>query len=144
MKKTFFTVLLLFSLLRTYAQSGGTPAYDPTASASLFFTALLEEDAPALSRLLTPDFGIVSFDGKLIDGGTLAQSLAGGFIVIDAGSLYSLQTRTYGEAAVTNGTWQVRGTFQNRGFDTEVVFTVVSVRQGGSWKVASVQLTPIR
>ncbi|GAB3180416.1 nuclear transport factor 2 family protein [Telluribacter humicola] len=144
MKKTLFIALFLLSILRAYAQSGGAPAYDPTTSANLFFNALLEEDATTLSRLLTPDFGIVSFDGKIIDGGTLAQSLAGGFIVIDAGSIYSLQTRTYGEAAVTNGTWQVRGTFQNRGFDTEVVFTVVSVRQGGSWKVASVQMTPTR
>ncbi|WP_247237081.1 nuclear transport factor 2 family protein [Telluribacter sp. SYSU D00476] len=144
MKNLVFTLLFALSTLATYAQSGSLSAQDPTASTHAFFEALLNEDGRALGSLLTPDFGIVSFDGSIIDGGTLAQSVAGGFIVIDSGTLYSLRTRTYGDAAVTNGNWQVRGTFQNRGFDTEVVFTVVSVRQGGSWKVASVQMTPTR
>ncbi|HEV7349297.1 nuclear transport factor 2 family protein [Telluribacter sp.] len=144
MKNIVFTCFLLLSTLSTYAQSGNFSTNDPTASASAFFEALLNEDGTTLSRLLTPDFGIVSFDGSIIDGGTLTQSVAGGYIVIDTGTLYSLRTRTYGDAAVTNGTWRVSGKFQGNGFNTEVVFTVVSVRQGGSWKVASVQMTPIR
>jgi hypothetical protein len=142
MKNIVFLFLLLGSPLGTYAQSGAWP--DPAGSANAFFEALLGRDSRSLATLLAPDFALVSFDGSLLDAGTLVQAVASGYVVIESGTLWSLLTRTYGEAAVTTGTWRVRGSFQGNRFDTEVVFTVVSVRQGGSWRVASVQMTPIR
>ena len=141
MKKVFLTCFLTLVALTTFAQQNYPPA-NPTECAEGFFKALLEEDGPAMRSLLTADFAIVSFDGSLVDGGTLAEAMSGGYIDIETGTLSGTSTRTYGDAGIVTGTWRARGTLQGNRFENSLVFTCVCVRQGGAWRVASVQMTP--
>ncbi len=141
MKKAFLTWLLALATLPTFAQQINPPT-NPTESTEAFFKALLDENGAALRPLLTTDFVILSFDGSLVDGNSLAEAMNGGYFNIEIGTLSGTQTRTYGDAAVVTGTWRAKGSFQGNRFENTLAFTSVCVRQGGAWKVASVQMTP--
>jgi len=141
MKKTCLTWLLALVSLTALAQQINPPT-NPAECTEAFFQALLDENGPALRPLLTTDFAMMSFDGSLMDGGSLAEAMSGGYVNIETGTLSSTRTRPYGEAAVVTGTWRARGTVQGIRFENELAFTSLCVRQGGAWKVASLQMTP--
>ena len=69
-KKVFPICLLMLTTLVALARQG-TPPNSPAECTQAFFEALSAKDAPALRALLTTDFNMVSFDGNLVDGGTL-------------------------------------------------------------------------
>jgi ketosteroid isomerase-like protein len=144
----FMKILLfvcLFSLTQTIASSQTNSfAEDPAASTTTFFQSLLDKKSSELTRVITSDFGVVSFDGEIVDGYTLSQAVSEGYLVIEEASTSGLRTRSYGDAAIITGNWKTKGNVQGTRFDTEVVFTSMCVKQGGSWKVASMQFTPIR
>ena len=141
MKKVLLTWLLALTATISLAQST-YPSNDPAECTEAFFKALLDEDGAALGSLLTPDFAIMSFDGSLMDGRSLAEAVSGGYINIETGSLSGTRTRPYGDAAVVTGAWRAKGSLQGSRFENTLAFTSVCVRQGGAWKVASVQMTP--
>lgn len=144
MKKILLCGLLAMGSLTTYAQASFSRPQDATECSAAFFKALLDEDSNVLNNILADDFSIVSFDGQQVDRDMLAQGVAQGYIVVDTGMTSGIRTRSYGDVGVVTGTWNVKGKIENNGFQNEVTYTVVSVKQGGSWKVSAVQLTPVR
>ena len=144
MKRIYATCLLLGVMSLAWARPRqGTPPGNPTECTQAFFDALLAKDIPTLRSLLTIDYAMVSFDGRLIDGTTLAEAVASGYITIESGDVSRSYARLYGEAGVVTGTWNARGNLQGFRFDNQISFMAVCVRQGGAWKLAGVQLTPI-
>jgi len=144
MKIIIVISLLSFGYFSSHAQSGFSRPQDAAECSNAFFKALLDEDTNSLNDILGDDFSIVSFDGRQIDRNTLAQGVAQGYITVDSGMMSETRTKSYGDVGVVTGTWNVRGKIQNNSFQNEVSYTVVSVKKGGSWKVSTVQLTPIR
>ncbi len=141
MKKSLLAWLFALTAFTTFAQQINPPT-NATESTEAFFQALVDENSTTLRSLLTTDFVILSFDGSQVDGGTLAEGMNGGYINIETGVLSRVGTRTYGDAAIVTGTWRARGAVQGNRFENTLAFTSVCVRQGGAWKVASVQMTP--
>jgi ketosteroid isomerase-like protein len=142
MKKISGTCLLLMLMSVTLARET-LPPNTPAECAQAFFDALLAKDTPALRSLLTVDYAMVSFDGSLVDGPTLAEAIASGYITIERGDVSRSYARLYGDAGIVTGTWNARGNLQSYKFDNQISFMAVCVRQGGAWKLAGVQLTPI-
>ncbi|WP_080237410.1 nuclear transport factor 2 family protein [Spirosoma rigui] len=139
-----FVAGLLFSTA-TFAQQTADPTQDPTALGNAFFKAMLDEDATTLGKLLASDFSIISFDGHKVDGDMLVQGVGGGFVVIETGVVSNAQTRQYNsDSAVMTGNWKVKGNIQGQALESDATFSVVSAKQGGSWKVVNVQFTPGR
>ncbi|GAB3891201.1 nuclear transport factor 2 family protein [Spirosoma agri] len=137
--------VLLFTTATTFAQQATDLAQDPTALGNAFFKALLDENGDAVSKLITSDFSLVSFDGNAVAGDLLAQGMNGGYIVVETAALSNAQTRQYNnDAAVMTGTWKAKGSVRGQAFDSTVSFSVVSVKQGSSWKIANIQFTPIQ
>jgi ketosteroid isomerase-like protein len=132
-------LLSLASLVRAQQAFAPTNANDCTLA---FFTALADKDAATLRSLVTVDFSMVSFDGRLIDGAALSEALASGYITIERGDVSGTYTRLYGDAGLTTGTWEARGSLQGYTFRNHISFMAVCVRQGGRWKLAGMQLTP--
>lgn len=129
----------------TFAQTTTDPTQDPAALSSAFFKAMLDEDSGTLGKLIASDFSITSFDGQVVDGDLLQQGVGGGFVIFETGVVSDARTRQYNnDAAVTTGTWKVKGSIQGQGLDATSAFTVVSAKQGGSWKIVNVQFTPTR
>lgn len=119
-----------------------TAPSDATAAAKEFFTALTDKNGDALGKLLGNDFVLLSFDGQTVDSATLLEGVSGGYITIETGNTYSNYTRTYQDTGVVTGIWNVKGELQGQNFNNRLAYTVVSVRQGGTWKIVSVQFTP--
>jgi hypothetical protein len=139
-----FVAGLLFSTA-TFAQQTADPTQDPTALGNAFFKAMLDEDGTTLGKLLASDFSIISFDGHKVDGDMLVQGVGGGFVVIETGVVSNAQTRQYNsDSAVMTGNWKVKGNIQGQALESDATFSVVSAKQGGSWKVVNVQFTPGR
>jgi len=144
MKKLVLLGLFALGSFTTYAQASFSRPQDATECSNAFFKALLDEDSNALNNVLADDFLIVSFDGQQVDRDMLSQGVAQGYITIDTGMISGTRTRNYGDVGVITGTWNVKGKIENNGFQNEVTYTVVSVKNAGNWKVSSVQLTPVR
>lgn len=140
-KKAFLSLILTFVAFVARAQQNFLPA-NPAECTQSFFTALTEENTPAVRALLTIDFSMVSFDGSLIDAATLAEAISSGSITIERGDVQRMYSRVYGDAGIVTGTWDARGKLQGYDFQNRISFMAVCVRQGASWKVAGVQFTP--
>jgi hypothetical protein len=111
---------------------------------NMFFKGLLEEDGKLLDNILSADFSVTSFDGRLIDRNTLIGGLSEGYLTVDTGMMSGMRTRNYSDVGVVTGIWSVRGQLQNNSFNNELAYMVICVRAGGSWKVSAVQFTPVR
>ena len=133
--------LLVLTACVALAQQRPLPN-SPTECAQAFFDALLAKDDQALRSLLTTDFDMVSFDGNLVDGGTLAEAIDSGYIAIESGDVSRTYARLYGDAGIVTGTWNAKGNLQGYKFENQISFMAVCVRQGGTWKLAGVQLSP--
>ncbi|GAB3576266.1 hypothetical protein GCM10027578_41830 [Spirosoma luteolum] len=137
-------VLLASASFAQQTASSTDPTQDPTALGNAFFKAMLDEDG-TIGKLLTADFNLTSFDGQSVGGDLLGQGLGGGYVIIETATVSAVQTRQYNsDAAVMTGNWKAKGSVQGQTFDQTIAFTVTSVKQGSSWKVASVQFTPMR
>jgi ketosteroid isomerase-like protein len=137
--KGFMIPVCLFLMHATFAQN---PPSDPGAAASQFLNALVEEDAGTLGSLIGNDFVLLSFDGEVVDSGTLLEGVSSGYVVIESGSTYRNYVRNYHDTGIVTGIWNVKGTLQGHSFNNRLAYTLVTVRQGASWKVVSVQFTP--
>ena len=144
MKTIFLLILITVSANTARAQAGFTQPIDATDCSNIFFKALLEEDSKSLDKLLSSDFSITSFDGKAIDRNLLIQALDQGYITIESGMLSGTNTRNYGDVGIVTGSWSAKGQIQNNSFGNDLVYMVVCVKSGGTWKVSAVQFTPIR
>ncbi|AQG81172.1 nuclear transport factor 2 family protein [Spirosoma montaniterrae] len=142
MKSILLLVAGLVFATATFAQTAPTdPMQDPTALTNAFFKAMLDEDG-TLNKYLTSDFSITSFDGQTVDGDLLAQGVGGGFVIVETATISDARTRQYNnDAAVTTGNWKAKGSIQGQGFDSNVAFSVTSVKQGTGWKIANIQFT---
>jgi hypothetical protein len=119
-----------------------TPPSDASSAAKEFFTSLSESKTSTLQQLLGSDFLLLSFDGQTVDAATLLEGISGGYVVIDSGNTYGNQTRSYQDTGVVTGIWNVRGSVSGQSFNNRLAYTVVAVKQGGAWKIVSVQFTP--
>ncbi len=144
MKKILLFSFLTLASFCSYAQASFSRPQDATECSNAFFKALLDEDTNALNDILADDFSIVSFDGQQVDRDMLAQGVAQGYIIVDSGIISGTRSKDYGDVGVISGTWNVKGKIENNSFQNQVTYTVVAVKKGGSWKVSTVQLTPVR
>ena len=114
--------LLVLTACVALAQQRPLPN-SPTECAQAFFDALLAKDDQALRSLLTTDFD-------------------SGYIAIESGDVSRTYARLYGDAGIVTGTWNAKGNLQGYKFENQISFMAVCVRQGGTWKLAGVQLSP--
>lgn len=145
MRSLFTFAIALLITTASLAQQTADPAQDPTALGNAFFKALLDEDGSNLGKLLASNFSVISFDGNAVDGETLTQGVGGGYVVIESATVSNTNMRQYNsDAAVMTGNWKAKGRLQGQAFESSVVFSLMSAKQGGSWKIVHVQFTPIR
>lgn len=133
----FICCLLAFG--KAYTQT--SPADAGTAGRE-FLSALTEGNSSKMAGLLGTDFRLVSFDGQTVDSSTLLEGISGGYVVIESGNIYSHYTRNFQDTGICTGVWDVKGTIEGQSFRNRLAYTLVVIKQGGAWKVVSVQFTP--
>ena len=147
MKKLFVVALTVLLSTSLFAQTApaADPTQDPTAATTALFKSLLDEDVAKMNAVITSDFSITNFDGQTADGDLMGQALGGGYLVVDAALPMGARARMYNnDAAVVSGSSKFKGSLQGAAFDMNVAFTALCVKQGTVWKVASLQLSPVK
>jgi hypothetical protein len=117
-------LLAMFCFLSTVSRAQSVQPMDASDCARLFFKALQDKDGTTLQSIMAADFSITSFDGQPLERNS--------------------RTKNYGDVGIVQGTWSARGQIQNISFNNDLVYTLVAVRAGGSWKVTTLQFTPLR
>ncbi len=135
-------LLILVFLAMTNAVVSQTIPADAASAGREFLKAIEEKNSGMLRSLIGSDFVLLNFDGQPVDSGTLLEAVSGGHVVIESGSTSGNYTRHYQDTGIVTGIWNVRGSLQGQSFNNRLAYTLVVVKQGGAWKVVSVQLTP--
>jgi len=105
--------------------------------------AVLKHDAVALDRILADDIVEVDPTGQVQ---TKAQDLAdlkSGELKLESLSPGDMKVRVFGNVAVVNGPYTVKGTYKGKDISGEGRFTDVFVKRQGRWQCVSTQMTPI-
>lgn len=116
----------------------------PRDQDAAFFAALLAADGEALDRILTDDFLIVDvMHGSVTDRQTFVAAVESGDIVFTAIEVAEPVVRSYGATAVLVGRTTMQGRTGTRDWQVASRYTHVYVENGGTWRLASAQGTPI-
>ncbi|GAA5513065.1 hypothetical protein Dcar01_01791 [Deinococcus carri] len=100
-------------------------------------------DTATLSTLLTDDFVNIGPAGFLLDKTQWLERYQSGNFQYTALAWQEPQVRVYGDAAIVTGTQVQEATYQGQPSNGQFRGTQVYVRQGGQWKLAGMQLSPI-
>lgn len=141
MKKVVFTAFVLGLVNVAFGQSNAANNSVPETMSNVFFKALQEEDTGTMSKILANNFQITNADGQSADKDLIGQALSGGHLVVDAATTSDVQSRLVGaNTGLVTGKVKFKGKLQNQAFDNTLVFTVISIQEGETWKVSDVRL----
>jgi uncharacterized protein (TIGR02246 family) len=125
----------------------GYRTQDVTALGQDWAAAELRGDTAFLAEVLAEDFVGVGPRGFMLTRGQWLSRHEAGSLTYESFQLDELQTRTYGDAAITVCRQRARAVYQDENgrleLDDPFRATLVFVRQEGRWKLAGLQLSPI-
>jgi ketosteroid isomerase-like protein len=98
-------------------------------------------DAATTERLLTDDFIGIGPVGFQLPKQAWLQRQTGGELLYDALSLDEITTRQYGDCAITTARWNARGTAQGHPIPETTRATLVTVKHGGEWRLATIHFS---
>jgi ketosteroid isomerase-like protein len=120
---------------------------DPTAAIreldDAWAAAETAGDTAALHALSVEDFGLVGPHGFILDKTAWLQRYSSGQLRTNSLDWVVESVRVYGDCAVAIGTQTQTGEYSGQPIDGAFRSTHVAVHQGGRWKLASIQLSPI-
>jgi ketosteroid isomerase-like protein len=98
-------------------------------------------DAATTERLLTDDFIGIGPVGFQLPKAAWLQRQIGGDLHYDELSLDEVTTRQYGDCAVTTARWNARGTAQGHPIPETTRITLITVEDGGDWRLAGIHFS---
>jgi ketosteroid isomerase-like protein len=128
---------LAFAAIAIVGLGAQSPDHDAAAAASRKFAAAFKScDTPGIAAMVTDDMQFIHVDGR-IQGKTELTAEVAGCALSDL-RLNITRVRTYGEAAIVQGTYDVT---TKDGRVHKLLISEVFVRRNGSWFFASHQST---
>ena len=103
--------------------------------------ALEKGDTTALSEIYADDLVYVHSGGNAESKAEFIARVKGGGLKYESVTLVDPRVRLYGDAAVVNGTFDVRVMVDGAPVNTKVVYIHVYARQGGAWRMVAHQTT---
>ena len=100
-------------------------------------------DATTSDRLLTDDFVGIGPVGFVLPKQVWLHRHDGGGLRYDELSLDEVSTREYGDCAVTTARWNARGTARGNPIPESTRATLVTVRDGDAWRLATIHFSYI-
>jgi ketosteroid isomerase-like protein len=117
---------------------------DPLATDHQFFTALIQNDLPALDKILADDFLLIEvMGGSEVSKSGLLEVLRSGQLKFQTIKPFDNRVRLYQTTAIVTGRTEMSGRFGETPFSTSSRYTHVHVRQPDCWRMVSAQGTPI-
>src|SRR5690349_4059318 len=98
-------------------------------------------DAATTDRLLTDDFVGIGPVGFQLPKAAWLQRQTDGDLHYDALSLDEVTTRQHGDCAITTARWNARGTARGNPLPESTRATIVTVKDDGAWRLASIHFS---
>ena len=114
---------------------------DLTTFLTAWADAERDGDAATTERLLTDDFIGIGPVGVQLPKQAWLQRQTGGELHYDALDLDEITTRQYGDCAITTARWNARGTAQGHPIPETTRATLVTVKDGGEWRIATIHFS---
>lgn len=136
----------IFVLLMVVAQAPAADGPDEKALLDLehaWAKAIEKRDGKAIEAFLADGFISIEADGSLLDRKKYIAARLKDPLEIETSSLDEVQVRLHGPAATICGRYKVVGKLNGKKVTYDFRYVDVYVKQGGSWKCVSTQLTPI-
>ncbi len=108
-----------------------------------FVAAERQGDAAYMERTLTKDFMAIGPRGFMLTKEQWLQRFTSGSLKYEYLEWDETNVRTYGDAAVVTGRERQKVDYQGQGMESELRTTLVWIKQGGRWLLASAQMSPI-
>jgi ketosteroid isomerase-like protein len=105
--------------------------------------AIVSKDRSAIEANMTEDFRQIDGAGNIETKATFVADLMAPELTIDPYTVEDFEIRLYGDSALLSGRTRMTGAYQGRRFESHYRYIDVYVKQNGSWRVASVQITRI-
>jgi ketosteroid isomerase-like protein len=105
--------------------------------------AMLKADTNSLEKLLADDFTAIHTNGALFTKAQEIENVKSGAIKWDKSDVQELKIRVYGHTAVTTMLVSFKGTISGNSYSGTNRATRVWVKQNGTWKCVSYQVTRV-
>jgi ketosteroid isomerase-like protein len=139
-------LVALVALFVACSPSQGTGAVDVselTRQADEWDKAIVRKDLPAIASNMAEDFRQIRSNGDIVDKKTFLHDITSPDLVIDPYTVEEFSVRIYGDTALLSGSTRMTGLSAGSAFQAHYRYIDVYVRNGGNWKVCSVQTTKI-
>ena len=132
------------ALAAARAQASGPRERSVLDALAAYEKAILASDTVALKRLWAEDYTFINAQGVLATREQrLANFRSGATNVVEALNQREITARVYGDNAVVQQLFTLRGRFGGRETNTEVRCSFVWLWRAGRWQMVANQLTPV-
>lgn len=113
------------------------------AQADAWDQAIVRQDRAGIEANLHPGFFQISRGGERSGRAEFIESLLDPKLKIAPYQVENLEVHLHGSTALLSATTRMTGTYDGRPFSSHYRYLDVYVREGGVWKIVSVQITGI-
>ncbi len=143
MTSKFFALGWCLALQACALTTPADPVAELTRQSHAWDAAIIGKDMPAVAANMASDYRHIRENGAVADGPDFLAAIGSPKLVIDPYTVDDFDVRVYGDVALLTGRTRMSGSFDGKPFKSHYRYIDVYVRRDGSWKVASVQITPI-
>lgn len=116
---------------------------DLTELMTNWFEAIKRQDAAWFQRVMAEDWSYVMIDGSIKDKNWYVQQMREPYDSDVFAELNHLTARIYGNVAIANGDYTVKGARKGKDLSSHTRFTAVWRKQNGAWQALAHHATRI-
>ena len=105
---------------------------------------IVAKQEKAIADNMAEDFRIIDGHGNVENKAQFVAGVMDAKLTIDPYTVDDFDIRIYGDVALLSGRTRMTGAYDGKPFKTHYRYIDVYVRQAGSWRVASVQITRVK
>jgi uncharacterized protein (TIGR02246 family) len=128
---------------QTGKTSGGTVEQQIKALQAQLTQAFLKSDTTFFEKYFADDYTAIYAAGKLYTKAQVIENFKSGATKYESIDEREAKIRTYGDTAVVNSLFSVKGVTNGKPFSGDIRNTRVWVKQNGDWKLVAFQNTQV-
>ena len=133
----------VMSLLAAFAIAAGHDAEvaELTKLSNAWDVAIVTKKEQAIADNMADDFRIIDGYGNVDGKAAFVRDVMDAKLVIDPYTVEDFEVRLYGDVALLSGRTLMTGKHDGKPFTSNYRYIDIYVKRGGTWKIASVQIT---
>lgn len=113
------------------------------AQSEAWDAAIVAKDRAAIEANMADDFRQIDARGHVENKASFVDGLMSPDLQLDPYTVDDFEIRLYGDTALLSGRTRMTGRYRGAPFSTHYRYIDVYVKQGGVWRIVSVQISPL-